>query len=222
MILDYLPQGTKSWLINLASRKDRLDESRLACSAIGLEFERFPAIDGYKEDVYMKEYPNSISKLLADVAGWTKGAAALIHTTISILEDAKEKGYPAVLIMEDDIEFNHKVIMKRSLEMSFSYLPEDWESINFGCIQNKPHKECLGGCLHLITRAEFCHCYVLRDTVYDFMLEHLRKVDRPLDHITAWDLHSRGKSYAIHPNVAFQRVGYSNIRNKEMDYTYLR
>jgi hypothetical protein len=222
MILDYLPDGSKAWVINLDERKDRLDSAIKACSTIGLEFERMPAINGSSQDIKMKEYPNSIKDVLDKVVGWNKNSAARGHTTIKIIEDAKKNDYPAILIMEDDVEFVDNLTLKKMLDLSMGHLPEDWESINFGGIQNKPHKKCVGGFLHLIASSEFCHCYVLRNTVYDKMLEWLSKVDKPLDHVTAWDLHSRGKSYAIYPNAAFQAAGYSNIRDRTTDYLYLR
>ncbi len=93
----------KIYVINLKRRNDR----RILCSKklekLNIEYEYWPAIDGYES-----KYDTLCKQVLKKKDVWinSKGAIGLILTYINILENALMKKYENILIFEDDICFH--------------------------------------------------------------------------------------------------------------------
>lgn len=205
------------YLINLEERYDRLARVSANASMIGLEFERFPAVS-YTTVENLPEN-NTIRDEVVKQNHWTKGAVALIRTTIEILEDAKKKGYESVLILEDDIEFKQDIVPIVSSFMRT--IPKDWEMIQFAGL-HLGTTEPLNNFVSRVVGAECLHCYAVRNTIYDVMIELIAGEEKPLDHYTAYDIQPRGHSYCFTPNLVFQFKSFSNIVGKVVDYELLR
>lgn len=210
MIRDYFDQA---YLINLPHREDRKIQSLKECEKIGFVPEVFPAVDGSKENINFHN-PLSIPDLQ-----WNSGAAALNLTTIRILEEAKKKKYASILIMEDDIEFHPQI--NEVIDSCFHELPNDWEMMQFGCMHRRvPYK--VTNRIFRIQTADCLHCYAVRDTVYDRLIEEISKMELPLDWVTQYKIQPRGLSYCLMPNFAYQRPSYSNIAQMNVSYTFLK
>jgi hypothetical protein len=192
-----------TYLINLPSRQDRLASALAQCEAQRIKPKLFPAIDGTTFDGFVLHHPRKNEALR-----WNAAAAALVKTTILILEEAMEKQYDSILILEDDVVFHPQ--FAELVETNFHKIPEDWESINFGCLHMLPY-EMLNDTIARVGGAYNCHCYALRASVFSYFHSVLQSLDRPLDHYTLQFLHPRGKSYCFVPDIAFQSGSPSSI-----------
>lgn len=76
----------RAYLINLDSRRDRLEESILECNKYGIIFARFKACDGQRElgDIISAE------SIGIHPRGWNKGAAGICMSLARLLNNAKE------------------------------------------------------------------------------------------------------------------------------------
>jgi len=204
MFQDYFD---KVWVINLAKSKGRLAAFEDEADKIGLKYERFPAYDGVKNKI----------KIGKETEGWNQGAAGLVRTTIKIIRDAKNNGYKNVMIFEDDAVFNNRT--KKTVSQVMNKVPEDWELIHF-CTKHIRPAKWVGSNLSRIKSAWRCQAYAINENVYDELLRLLNKMDKPLDEITARDIHPKGNSYCPNINAVDHPLNYSTIRQKVIDYRF--
>lgn len=195
MLNDYFD---KIYVINLDKRKDRLENCTKEFKKIGATFERVAAIDGSKLDIEVDS-----SKMR-----WNKGAYALTLTTIKILEEAIEKGYNNILIMEDDIEFHplFDINAKSVLET----VPEKYDLAFLGYTHTRPPVKYNGYWKKMIA-AFSCHAYSVNKHMMNFYLSLLKKLDSPIDHHTNVIIGSRLNSYSSYDKLVYQIDGISDI-----------
>jgi len=62
------------------------------------------------------------------------------------------------------------------------------------------------------------HAYILKNTLYDFIIEHLGKYDREIDRFYLEKINPNYNCYMINPKILVQRDGYSDIENKQVSY----
>lgn len=189
----------KIYCINLKRRPDRWEESLNEFKKYDLKVDRFDAVDGnnYK----------STSNL-------NNGQIGTIYSHLNIIKTAKKENLNNVLILEDDIKFHNDVI---SLFNEWnSEIPEDWDMIFLGGnhIGNNPWSP---GKLIPITehifKVTYClalHCYAVKNTLYDKLIDSLSNIDKPADVIIA-DFQSNINCYIIRPHLAWQRPSYSDL-----------
>lgn len=209
---------SKTFLINLDRRPDRLNASQRRADAIGLEFERFPACDGAKEGLIIP----SAAEVKQSPMYWNLAAAGLCVTLIKIFEKAKAEKLDSILIFEDDFEVNPDIKDINSfVDTNIRDIPSDWETIYFGANHAKPfvhiteHVAKLGG-------AYANHAHAVRSTVFDIMIEELSKVNNPIDVTYCNIIHPRGNSYVFRPHLILQAEDYSDIVKSRVNYTFLK
>jgi glycosyl transferase, family 25 len=197
----------KIYCINLDRRKDRWEETENELKKWGLldQVERYPAVDGASLD-----NPYSINN----------GELGILTTHINLISDAKEKNYENVLILEDDIEFTKNII---NVDKYMELVPTDWDMIYFGGNHNKH----MGKTIDMINdkiiklnETYGIHCVAINNSMYDVILETIPKIMKPID-VYYSDLQKSYECYGFNPSIALQRVGYSDIQNKVMDYKWL-
>jgi len=138
---------------------------------------------------------------------------------------AKQRNYPWVLILEDDVVFTTDWLNRQL------YLPPHWEicmlghNVQTGFLDSAHMIRALG--------AYTTHAYIMRDTLYDFVLTYapglpeqwpncaarLQHEVSGIDVFYKHSVHSRGRTWAIYPMLATQAPGYSSIENSQVDYT---
>lgn len=209
---------SKTFLINLDRRADRLKASQRRADSIGLEFERFPACDGAKEKLQIPT-PQEVGQ---SPIYWNLAAAGLCVTLLRIYEKAKAEKLDSILILEDDFEFSPDVKnINTFIDTNMKDIPSDWESIYFGANHAKPF-------IHLTENvarlggAYTTHAHAVRSTVFDIMIEELSKMNNPVDVTYCNTIHSRGNSYVFRPHPILQAEDYSDIVKGRVNYTFLR
>ncbi|MGD0856549.1 MAG: glycosyltransferase family 25 protein, partial [Dehalococcoidia bacterium] len=201
----------RTYLINLDSRKDRLEESLIECNKYGIKFERFRACDGQQEmgDITPAEASGMLPR------HWNKGSAGLCVSTITILKQCQKDKLDTVLIMEDDVHFNPKIY--DILDDAMKQVPEQWESIFFGL--NDFESISVSKNVNLIKSGYAAHCFALKKDVFQFIIESLSAMNNPSDVVYDKYLFPRNRSYVIKPHLAWQRFSQSNITGR---YAYAK
>ena len=198
----------KTYCINLDRRFDRWEECLIEFKKYDIEnVIRWSAIDG-----------NNINKL----GSCEKSSqTALILTNIDIIEDSIKNNLKNVLIMEDDIEFSDEV---HNISEYFKYLPEDWDMVYFG----GNHNSHMGVSPPLIINEKVCklhntfttHCVGINGKSFNTIINKLKEFNNPLDVIYT-DLQRSLNVYCFYPLIATQRISYSDIEGRVVNYDWL-
>jgi GR25 family glycosyltransferase involved in LPS biosynthesis len=196
----------KVFCINLEKRKDRWSETVTELKKWDLfsGVNRFLGIDGSK-----LTYDNKKFRV-------NSGELGLLKTHIKILQLAKNKKYKNILILEDDIEFTEEI---KNLDKYMSLVPSDWDILYFGGNHNTHIGEQINKINDNIIKCSktyTTHCVAFKSTTYDKCLNLIKGCDNPID-VYYSDLQKELNVYSFYPNIALQRVSYSDIQNKIED-----
>jgi GR25 family glycosyltransferase involved in LPS biosynthesis len=198
----------ETFLINLKKREDRLHNFIEQVNNYDLgKFKIFEAVDG---SLMADNYPNL-----------SRGNVGLLHSGIQIIEEAIKNNYEKILIIEDDCVFNENV---KDIDVYFEHLPSDWDMVYFGGNHN----------IHMHTQKPIIindkvvklhstyatHCVGLSKNIFSIVLEALKTFNAPID-VKYQQLQSNHNVYCFNPLIATQMVGFSDIENKDVDYSTL-
>jgi GR25 family glycosyltransferase involved in LPS biosynthesis len=203
-----------SYCINLDRRTDRWEECQQEFSKWNLSnVHRISAID--KNNI-PKDFPD----VYKNAPYRNFGNIGLILTNIQILKHAQKQNLPQILIMEDDVYFTPEI---NNIESLISYVPQDWDMLYIGGnhnYHNKGHRaqpipvnEKVLKLQHTFTT----HCVGIKSHMYDVLLDHLSTLANPIDVIYV-NIQKTYNVYGIHPSVAKQRAGFSDIENQIRNY----
>lgn len=220
-------------LINLDDKKDRITNLNQHLRDIGqadFTYDRIPAVVGknlpWREIFRMSKSGNAQRNGRDDRAG--RLGCFLSH--LAALKEAKARGYPHVLICEDDVRFMPHYLAGNDLQKALSELPKDWGVLFLGYFEVdkkniKPFSD------HLIQPGSpyDMHAYCVNASMYDEFIEKFEselKKDigtmRACDVVVAEELPQTGRVYALKENVAIQDEGLSSIVNQHVQGNYSR
>jgi hypothetical protein len=205
---------TKTVVINLDRRVDRMKKVSHYCRQLGIEFQRVSACDGRMQQL---QIPSAVANGFQE-RHWNQAAAGLCLTVAKILKEAKAEGCDSVLFLEDDVEFRPDV--NEQVAQSMPQVPADWEMIYVGISHLRPGIPISEHVVRIICGMA-AHCVAIRCTVFDLLIEALSKPREPIDVTYANKIHPRGRSYAFEPRLAYQAVEYSDITGEYVNYTFL-
>jgi GR25 family glycosyltransferase involved in LPS biosynthesis len=193
----------KIFCINLDRRPDRWAKASVQFEKHGLYVQRFSAID--KND-FKREYPMDNAN----------NGCTLSH--YFIVERAKLLGWKAVMIFEDDVVL-HDDFMNQ-FNACMKDVPEDWELIYFGGSHRcGPHP--VTEKIFRVNKTLTTHAYIIRESMYDFVIENFKKLDEPVDCFYT-NVQGKGTSYITNPPIAWQREGHSDIVGRTMNYDWIK
>lgn len=191
-------------LINLPSRKDRLERSINELMRVGItHFEIFPAIE--KEN----------------------GAEGLFYTMMAIFDKCHQAGYKKVLILEDDFKFlmQPKFFIEKCFHQFYQF--EGYQEVNWDILHLGPNMHGRfdkwetrymlplqnGLATHAIVYSGECIKKIVdMDLVWSGI---------PYDQILATQIQKLGNSYCTYPLLATQFDDYSNIENINVTYNHI-
>jgi len=200
----------KIYCINLDRRKDRWEETIEELNKWGItdQVTRFSAIDGGTVSEDEKNYPIN------------SGELGILLTHEKIINECIVNNYSKILILEDDIEFTNDI---KNFNEFYEVTPKKWDMIYFGGNHNKH----MGKKLNLINdkiiklnETYGIHCIAIDKNMFNPILNIIKNKRKPIDVYYA-DLQKGYDCYGFHPSIALQRVSYSDIQNKVMDYKWL-
>lgn len=201
------------YVINLDSRKDRLDSTIKEFKKIKAPFTKVSAVNGYESGLQADPYPGS------DPTYWNPGAAGLLKSTEKVLQNAIKNKYRKILICEDDIQFSDNI--NQMCDKWLPTVPKNWDMFFFGCLQIR-NPEKINEAISKVDYAYCLHSYAVNWGMMEYYLHLVQTEKKELDRITADDIQPLGKCYCFTENQAFQKPSFSNIQNQNVDYFYLK
>lgn len=193
-----------AFYINLESRIDRKQHVENQLKTIGINAERFNAIQ------------------------MNNGAIGCSMSHLKIIETAKFNNWEHVLIVEDDILFiKPEIFVKQFNEFLSNY--HEFDVVLIAGNNFPPYAIIDNTCVQ-VTRCQTTTGYLVKSHYYDTLIENYREgilnlVKNPNDHpFFAIDkywfkLQEKDKWFLITPLTVTQREDYSNIEKRQTNYT---
>ena len=143
------------------------------------------------------------------------GAKGCRESHLAVLRDARKRGLPSVLILEDDVEFvgNIREVV----------LPKEWDMFYIG-----------GNWVDILDKSEsdnYCRVrswstygYAVNKHFYDVLIEGLEKTEKEIDRYYLENIHPNHRVYMSKPQIVVpsEKFEDSDIMGKTMDYSFLR
>ena len=209
----------KIYCINLDRRTDRWEDICLPqFKKLGLEVERFSAVDGLTLDLPHGHRYN------CELAG--------CHSHLNALQKAKDDGVDKLLLLEDDVVFIENV--NERFNEVINNVPTNWEYLFFGGNHIEGFSGVAPGVVK-INRSYAIHACGIKKESYDVMIRHLKiKINMVMKDLTIYhqpsvaadyflgDLHRSLNTYCFLPHLAWQASGHSDINDEYTDYSFLK
>jgi glycosyl transferase, family 25 len=194
--------------INLDARTDRRAhmESQLAATGLLTKATRFPAV----------HMPNL-------------GAIGCSMSHLKCLQIAKEKGWPHVLILEDDVEFTDLELLDKQMRTFFLEKTNNWNVAMLSGNCGSPYQVVSDACVK-VARCLTTAAYLVNGSYYDTLIKNVLQGvtllinNKNEKHKYAIDvywmkLQEQDEWFLITPITVTQRADYSNIENIYTDYS---
>ncbi len=194
------------YCMNLKRRQDRWKDSVLEFKKHNLDdVNRFEAIDGKLYDWSTVNYNENL----------LSGELGFIETQINIISEAIKNNYSSIVIFEDDVYFTSEIA---NLEEYINSVPNDWDMIYFGgnhTYGDQPEQ--INDKVIKLHNTFSTEGIIIKNTLFDVLLEITKDREKSMDSYYA-DLQKKYNVYGFYPNITLQKMGYSDIQNKKVDY----
>ena len=194
----------KIYCVNLDKRKDRWEQAQVQFKKHNLEVERFSAIEGNPDNI-----PTKI----------VSGHVGCVLSHYNIIKKASENNLNQILILEDDVVFSEN--LQDDFKKLIKQVPEDWDMLYFGGNHNGIPLEMVDENVAKIQKTYTTHAYAIRKPVYEVVLKMFPKLKHEVDVMYSL-LQGSFNCYVFRPHLAWQKDGYSDILNKEVNYDFLK
>lgn len=199
---------TNRYCINLEKRSDRKQKCELMFSNYDLPFTFFKAIDGTTVS-----YKTKISR----------GNVGCCLSHLTIWEDIVNKNAELSLIVEDDVVFHDDIL--NSFESFYSEVPHDWNLLYFGGNHCKLKLDFLTKHVHKLKNTYTTHCYAITLKCAKYLLNKYNNksnlVLKEID-VNLADVQKEIPCYGFHPHLAWQDIGFSDILQQDVNYSFLK
>ncbi len=206
------------YVINLDKRPERWEkcQKELKKSGIGLEnVERFSAVNGY-------DHPAADKIDLVDAYGnpdKAPGNLGCILSHLKAYEDADEREFEGILMLEDDVVFAND-FTRRFGEYS-QQIPDDWQFVYFGGNNNEEPKSFKPN-LKICQTTWATHSYMIRPDYRNKIIKRVYEsgFGEPIDNIYG-GIQDGLDFYIFDPRITIQREGFSDIVGAERNYDHV-
>lgn len=143
------------------------------------------------------------------------GARGCRESHLAVLREAKDRGLPMVLILEDDIEILGDIRdVRLPLEWDMFYLGGNWVDI-FNKSESDDYCQ---------VRSWSTYAYAVHSKFYDTLIDGLMQTEKEIDRYYLENVHPNYKVYMSKPQLVIPSVKFedSDIMGKRMDYSFLR
>lgn len=194
-------------VVNLPRRADRREHITKQADEFGYRANIYPAFDGSTLTTKPGKPRNPTWSTIS------MGNYGNVLSQRAVIEIAKDSGAESLLIIEDDCEF-------RDIDGISDYLeniPDNWDMMYFGGNHQEslvPIDDKIGRCKFTLT----AHAVGIRRHLFDHILYFTQDASMPIDLYYAY-LHKQYNVYCPLVGLATQLNGYSDIENKEVDYS---
>ncbi len=202
---------SRACVINLNSRPDRWQSMSARLDVMGVGAERFPAVS--IEDLVVDPPSDKLRAFLLRVDGDSArfehklGATwACMRSHLAIIAKAKSLGWPEVLILEDDCDFElyTPAVLARVQEQLQGL---NWDMLYLGGTLKKGGKtKRVTSNLSSVTRVRLAHAYVVKSSIYDHILEQAERSGLPIDWYYSEKLLSQVSAFMVRPVLVRQQL----------------
>lgn len=187
------------YVINLERRPDRLARVSATLARHGISFTRWVAVDG--GDTTVREQWQRARRDGSHVT--TAGAYACLQSHLSVVRDAKDRGYGRILVLEDDVllhrDFAEEFRRVRCVP-SFGILYLGATQLDRSPVRQEYYRA---------DKTYGLFAYVVSDVMYDPLIELWGRAERNADH-GVHELQGRYPCYVMWPNLMIADLGTSD------------
>ena len=187
------------YCLNLGRRTDRWQECIAEFNRIGINNKviRYPAI----------EIPNVPAILLNQIS------------MLSLLTLAKKKKLKNFLFLEDDVKFIGDTldILSKSLEQIKEL---NWKMLYLGANLSRKLNR-VSDNLFQLKGGLSSHAILFNSTFFDECIDKLLKTQELYTDVLFRELQETNDCYVVYPLLATQRRSFSDVENREVDYTFI-
>lgn len=186
----------KTFIINLPHREDRLTRSKMELKA------------------FHPEVWTATSNI--------NGAFGLMTSLRDCMKRCLKGDWTPVLICEDDVKLLYDGLYTRKVVLEqIEKMPYGWEQLYLGAnIEKKNSLIPIGEHLLRVTHGKALHACVYSEKGIQTILRLGERT--PIDEVIAEEIHPLGNAYMMRPMLAVQYPGYSDIREKDVNYGFLQ
>jgi GR25 family glycosyltransferase involved in LPS biosynthesis len=192
--------------INLDRDRDSWERLQAALTRHDIHgVRRFSAVDGRRIEL---------------PATWrhSAGAYGCLLSHLQVVRDARKRGLPSLLILEDDVVFDPSFSEK--FPVFVRGLPADWDMVFLGALHRDDPVQIAENVVRI--RQAYCtYAYVLRDSIFDAFIAANDGSPNELD-VNTGMLQSSHNCYGFAPNLAWMESRYSPVQERMADHWYLR
>lgn len=198
-------------VINLDSRPDRWARMEASLRDMGVQAERFSAVSLHNLD---DDQPSpALREFLLRVDGESPGFErkllgtwACMRSHLGVIARARDNGWPAVLIMEDDCEFEpYALAVLERVEAQLQ--GREWDMLYLGGTFKKGGvRKRVAANLFSATRVRLTHAYMVKAELYERILAEAPLSGLPLDWYYSEVLLPQVRGLMVKPTLARQRL----------------
>ncbi len=206
-------------VISLPERTDRRERMEYMMAREGVWF-RF--VDGVRvkdeeiEPYEISEVGRQSFKMAAGFKKYLRGMAGCRRAHLRVLEAAKAKGLRSLMIIEDDMVLETGWLEK--LRAALLELPKGWLQLYFSANNFSPSAP-VSENLRRLGGAYQTTAILYSQTGIEAAIQCLRHSRNEIDFWMGRHLHPFGNSYVVHPCIAFQQGGVSDIMSYDRGVT---
>ena len=146
------------------------------------------------------------------------GAYGCLLSHLQVVRDARKRGLPSLLILEDDVVFDPSFSEK--FPVFVRGLPADWDMVFLGALHREDPVPVAENVVR-IRQAYSTYAYALRDSIFDAFIAANDGSPSPVD-VNNGMLQSNHNCYGFAPNLAWVESRYSPVQERMADHWYLR
>ena len=192
--------------LNLDSRPDRWQRMQQRFADRGMNrVVRFSALEGLELEI-PPDWP------------YLPGAYGCLRSHLAIVQEARRKRLPSVLIFEDDCDFSPD--FREKFNSVSEELPGDWDMLLFGAIHGQPISQITPNIIK-VTHSLSTFAYALRNTVYDSFIDLNMHAITVLDENTR-RLQTQFNCYCFMPHLAWVDEDFSDVRLEKVNLWWLK
>ena len=185
------------YIINLEHRTDRWQHCEQQMAKHGFTAEKFKAINATEM-----------------IKGWQ----ACTSSHIAVLEDARQRNFQRVLVLEDDFVLHDDFNSIFSAKYSNAY-----QVLYLGIGHKQPPIEFEYSYYYKVVEGYTSHAVAYNDVQnIDEFLIMAKELKHVIDEYLQMYFQTKGTAYCFYPNLAWQLGGFSDIEQREMYYEWLK